>query len=131
VEKVTLQSAEDRVLAGCAQELQKRLAVQCRILEESQAEVNCLRGEVQVLQKAEADLRDAIRKVEERENAAVRDLTAEKEKVLTVLQRANGERVRLAYQVGVLERRLKENWASAQEGTAPVNGSMTERGRAA
>ena len=125
VEQVTLQRAEDKVLAGRAQELQERLDVQSRILEESQAEVIYLRGEVEVFQKAEADLHDAIRKMEECGNVAVRDLTAEKEKVLTALQRANGERVRLAYEVSVLERRLNENWASAQGGGATLNGSMT------
>jgi chromosome segregation ATPase len=131
VEQVTLQRAEDKVLVDRAQELQERLDVQSRILEESQAEVVYLGSEVEVFQKAEADLRDAIRKIEECGNLAVRDLTAEKEKVLTALQRANGERVRLVYEVSVLERRLNENWASAQDGGATLNGSMTERGRAA
>jgi hypothetical protein len=116
---------------ACRVKAERPIDVQSRILEESQAEVIYLRGEVEVFQKAEADLQDAILKMEERGDFAVRDLTAEKEKVLTALQRANGERVRLAYEVSVLERRLNENWASAHDGGATLNGSMTGRGRAA
>jgi hypothetical protein len=38
--------------------------------------------------------------------------------------------VRLAYEISVLERRLNENWASAQGAGATLNGSMGA-GRAA
>jgi len=128
---VTLQSAQEKVIAGRAQELEERLSTQLRMLDEREAEVRHLSREVEIAREAEADLRAAITKMEDRENVVAQNLTAEKAELQAALERVNGERVRLSYEVTDLRRRLKENWASAQNEISPLNGDTAARERAA
>ena len=131
VEQVTLQNAQEKVIAGRAQELEERLSTQLRMLDEREAEVRHLSREVEIARAAESDLRAAITKLEDRENVVAQNLTAEKAELQAALERVNGERVRLSYEVTDLRRRLKENWASAQNEISPLNGDTAARERAA
>jgi len=131
VEQVTLQNAQEKVIAGRAQELEERLSTQLRMLDEREAEVRHLSREVEIAREAEADLHAAITKMEDRENVVAQNLTAEKAELQAALERVNGERVRLSYEVTDLRRRLKENWASAQNEISPLNGDTAARERAA
>jgi chromosome segregation ATPase len=131
VEQVTLQSSEDKVAAGRAQELEEQLSTQMRVLAEREAELERLSREIEMARQAEADLRAVITKIESHENAATQTLTAEKAKFQAALERANGERVRLAYELADLRRRLTREGPSAQNESSPRNGDTAEADRAA
>jgi chromosome segregation ATPase len=131
VEQVTLQSSQDKIVAGRAQELEERLSTQSRVLDEREAELGRLSREVEIAREAEADLRAVIIKIENHENTVAQNLTAEKAKLQAALERANGERVRLAYELTDLRRRLTQNGRSAQKEASPLNGNGAGADRAA
>jgi hypothetical protein len=60
-----------------------------------------LRGETAITRKTEDDLRTAIIEIESRANAVARDFNAEKAQLQSVLDRANGERARLAFELAM------------------------------
>jgi hypothetical protein len=66
-------------------------------LSESEFECDHLRGEIEIARQAEASLRSAIREIQGRAHTATEKLEAEKARLQAALDRANGERVRLAY----------------------------------
>jgi predicted nucleic acid-binding Zn-ribbon protein len=65
-------------------------------LNESKSELRHLRGEIENALKAEADLHSVVAEIHGRAHAATQNLEAEKAKLQDALDRANGERGRLA-----------------------------------
>jgi chromosome segregation ATPase len=112
VQQLMTQSSEDKILGRRAQELEKRLVVQSRLLNERESELEHLRGEIEIARKAEADLRIAMIEIDGRENVATQNLKAEKAKLQAALDRANGERMRLAYELANMRRQAEEPWAA-------------------
>jgi hypothetical protein len=89
------------------QNLENRLAEQSRRLNESEFELKYLRGEVEIAQKAEADLRRAVVVIDGRASVATQNHEAEKAKLQAALDRANGERARLAYELAKMKQQAE------------------------
>jgi chromosome segregation ATPase len=120
VEQLTAQRTADEILHRRAREdLESRLIVQSRLLNESESEIMDLRDEVESACKAENDLRIAIIEIEGRGNAAAENFIAEKARLEAALDRANGERARLVHELAGLERRQGEETRPAD----PVDGA--------
>jgi hypothetical protein len=95
-----------RLLAPFANEiLGRRVQLLESRLSESKSELMHLRREVENARKAEADLHGVVAEIHGRAYAATRNLEAEKAKLQDALDRANGERVRLAYDLANMKRR--------------------------
>jgi len=92
------QTSEDKNLARRARDLENRLAEQSRLLEESECERKQLREEIDAALKTEAERRNAV--VTEIDNHA----KAENAKLRAALDRANGDRTRLAYELTTAKR---------------------------
>ncbi len=111
VQQVVAQTTEDKIVARRIQDdLENRLVEQSRLLNEREFELKHLRGEIEIARKAEADLRVAIIEIDGRANTAI--IEAEKAKLQAALDRANGERVRLAHELANMKRQAKEAWAA-------------------
>ena len=120
VEQLTAQRTADEILHQRAREdLENRLIVQSRLLNESESEISHLRDEMESAFKAENDLRVAIIEIEGRGNAAAENFIAEKARLEAALQRANGERARLVHELAGLKRRQGEETRAAE----PVDGT--------
>src|SRR5262245_65676541 len=95
-----------RLLAPFANEI---LGCRVQVLEsrlnESKSELRHLRGEIENARKAEADLHSVVAEIHGRAQVATQHLEAEKAKLQAALDRANGERVRLAYDLARSEER--------------------------
>ena len=103
-QQLTAQRAEDEILYRRAREdLENRLIVQSRLLNESESEIRHLRDEMENARKAENHLRVAIIEIEGRGNAAAENFIAEKARLEAALDRANGERPRLVHELAGLE----------------------------
>jgi len=95
-----------RLLAPFANEI-----LGCRVqllesrLNESKSELRHLRDEIENAHKVEADLHSMVAEIHGRAHAATQNLEAEKAKLQDALDRANGERVRLAYDLANMKRR--------------------------
>jgi hypothetical protein len=76
-----------------------------------------LRGEFEIARKAEADLRVALIEVDSREDIAMQKLETENGKLKAALDRANGERVRLTYELANKNRQAEDPWAAGDIGT--------------
>jgi hypothetical protein len=81
------------------QNLENQLVEQSRRLNESEFELKYLRDEIEVAQKAEADLRRATIEIDGHAKRAAQNHEAERAKLQAALDRANGERARLAYEL--------------------------------
>ena len=114
VGQVLAQTAEDEDLRHRAQDLENRLVEQSRQLNESEIEIEHLRGEIDVVRKAEADLRIAMIEIDGRAHTATKNFKAEKEKLQAALDRANGERMRLAYDLANMKRQTDPSPAAAK-----------------
>jgi septal ring factor EnvC (AmiA/AmiB activator) len=94
-----------RLLAPFADEI-----LGCRVqllesrLNESKSELKHLRDEIENTRKAEANLHSVVAEIHGRAHAATQNLEAEKAKLQAALDRANGERVRLAYDLANMKR---------------------------
>jgi predicted nucleic acid-binding Zn-ribbon protein len=97
------------------QNLENRLVEQSRRLNESEFELKYLRDEIEVAQKAEADLRRAIIEIGGHAKKATQNHEAEKAKLQASLDRVNGERARLAYELAKLKQQAERN-TSAEQG---------------
>jgi chromosome segregation ATPase len=106
VQQLMAQSTEEKMLGRRAEELEKRLLEQSQLLNEREIELAHLRGEFEITRKAEADLRVALIEVDSRENIATQKLEAENAKLKAALDRANGERVRLNYELANRNRQV-------------------------
>jgi chromosome segregation ATPase len=103
VQQLVAQTTEDKILARHSQDLESRLVAQSQLLNEREIELTHLRGEAEIARKAEADLRIAMIEIEGRDNVAIQNLNAEKAKLQTALNRANGEHTRLAYELAKMK----------------------------
>jgi len=101
VEQLLAQSRADKNLARRARELETRLAEQTQLLEASELERNHLREEIEAALKTEAERRTAM--ITEIDNSA----KAEKAKLQAALDRANGDRTRLVYELANAKRQVE------------------------
>jgi len=99
------------------QNLENRLVEQSRRLNESEFELKYLRDEIEVAQKAEADLRRAIIEFDGHAKRATQNQEAGKAKLQAALDRANGERARLAYELAKMKQQA-ERTTPAEQGEA-------------
>ena len=106
------QTTEAEILGRRAHDMENRLGEQSRLLNQSDFELNQLRGEMEVARKTEADLRVAIIELDGRTNSATEKLKSEKTQLQAELDRATDERDRLARDLGKMKRETEENWAS-------------------
>jgi chromosome segregation ATPase len=101
-------TADERALGRRAQhDLESQLAEQSRVLSQSEFELHCLRSEAESAREAEADLRIAVIEIDGRAHAAAQDFKVEKARLQAALERANGERARLSYELAELKRRVE------------------------
>jgi hypothetical protein len=113
VQQVVVQTTEDKILGRRTQEdLESRLVEQSRLLNENELELKRLRGEIEIARKTEYDLRVAMIQSDGRANAAAEDFKAETARLQTALDRANGERTRLAYELANVKRQVKDTRAA-------------------
>jgi chromosome segregation ATPase len=109
LQQLTAQRTEDEALHRRSREdLENRLVVQSRLLNESESELRQLSSEIESARKAEDDLRVAIIEIDGRANAAAQNSIAEKARLEAALDRANGERARLS-RTWPLESTLQRN----------------------
>jgi chromosome segregation ATPase len=101
VEQLLEQTSEDKNLARRARDLENRLVEQSRLLEASELERKHLREEIEAALKTEAERRSAV--ITEVDNHA----KAEKAKLQAALDRANGDRTRLAYELASAKRQVE------------------------
>ncbi len=71
-----------------------------------------LRKEIELARKAEARMRAAVVESERRADAAVQNLNFESPRLQGALDRANGERTRLAYELASLKRQTTDSQAA-------------------
>jgi chromosome segregation ATPase len=95
------QGSADKNLAHRARDLENRLAEQSRLLEASESERKQLRAEVEAALRTEAERRSAV--IMEIDNQA----KAEKAKLQAALDRANGDRTRLTYELATARRQAE------------------------
>jgi chromosome segregation ATPase len=94
------------------QNLENRLVEQSRRLNESEFELKYLRDEIEVAQ--EADLRRAIIEIDGHAKRATQNHEAEKAKLQAALDRANGERARLAYELAKMKQQAERTTPAEQ-----------------
>jgi chromosome segregation ATPase len=108
-QQVVAQTNRDKNLARRTQEdLETRLSEQSRLLNKAELE----RNEIEIAHKAEYDLRSAMIEIESRANAAAQNFMAENARLQSILDRANGERTRLAYELANARRQEKDAQAA-------------------
>jgi chromosome segregation ATPase len=129
VQQLVVQSTEREELVRRAQQLEKRLVVQSRLLNERESELEHLRREVEIIRKAEADLRIAMIEIDGRQNSAMRSLEADKAKLQAALDRANGERTRLTYELANTKRQAEEAWAEQNDENSVLTNVAVRYGR--
>jgi chromosome segregation ATPase len=117
VQQLMAQSTKEKMLSRRAEELEKRLLEQSQLLNEREIELTHLRGEFEIARKAEADLRVALIEVDSREDIAMQKLETENGKLKAALDRANGERVRLTYELANKNRQAEDPRAAGDIGT--------------
>jgi hypothetical protein len=109
VEQLLGQTSADKNLTRRARDLENRLAEQSRLLEASEFKRKQLREEVEAALKIEAERRSAV--IMEIDNHA----KAEKAKLQAALDRANGDRTRLAYELATAKRQAQLLKAGEQQ----------------
>jgi hypothetical protein len=113
VKQVVAQTTEDKVLGRRTQEdLENRLIAQSRLHHENELELKHLRGEIESARKTEYDLRAAMIESEGSANAAAENFKVEIARLESALDRAHGERTRLAYEVANVKRQVKDTRAA-------------------
>jgi chromosome segregation ATPase len=132
VQQLTVQRTEEKVQEQRAREdLEDRLAEQSRLLNESESELTHLRGEIKSARKAEDDLRIAFIEIDGRANATIHNLITEKAQLKATLDRANGERVRVAHELADLKRWQAHESSAAETQSDDLNDIAGERARRA
>jgi hypothetical protein len=96
------------------QNLENRLVEQSRRLNENEFELKYLRDETEVAQKAEVDLRRAMIEIDGHAKRATQNHEAEKAKLQAALDRANGERGRLAYELAKIKQQAERTTPAEQ-----------------
>jgi hypothetical protein len=108
VREVVAQTSNDRLLSRRTQEkLERHIIEQSHLLKESERERGHLRNEIEIARKAEATMRTTVVEIERRADAAVRNLNLESVRLEGALDRANGERTRLSYELANIKHRPK------------------------
>jgi chromosome segregation ATPase len=115
VKDVMTQSTQDKIIRRRGAELEKRLLEQSQLLNERELALTHLRREFEIARKAEADLRVALIEIDGREHVSTQNLKAENAKLQSALERSNGERMRLAYELANKSRRTEAPWAAAHD----------------
>lgn len=94
-----------RLLAPFASEMLNRHVQNLETrLNESELELKHLGSEIEIADKAAANLRSALTEIHGRAYATTQNLEAEKARLQAALDRANGERVRLTYDLANMRR---------------------------
>jgi hypothetical protein len=94
VQRLSAQTAKDKLVARqTQQDLQARLIEQSRPLQEHERELNYLREEITIARQTESDLQ-----------ITAQNFGAENSRLQAMLERANGERTRLTYELTALRR---------------------------
>jgi hypothetical protein len=96
----------NEILGRRVQDLENRLVEQSRLLKH-------LYDEIEIACKAEADLRIALIEIDDRAHAATQSCKEEKAQLQAALDRANGERARLAYDLANMKRHTRRQPMSA------------------
>jgi hypothetical protein len=105
VPRAITQSMEDRIRGRRAEErLESYTVEQSRLLNERDLELKQLRGEIEITRKAEYDLRVAMIENDGRAHAAAQNFKAENARLQAALDRANGERARLTFELANTKR---------------------------
>jgi chromosome segregation ATPase len=113
VRQVVAQTTEDKVLGQrTQQDLENRLVEQSRLLNDNELELKRLRDEIEIGRKTEYDLRIAMIESDGRANATAENFNVESARLQTALDRANGERTRLAYELANIRRQVKDTRAA-------------------
>ena len=113
VGQVRAQTNHDKILARhTQQDLESRLIEQSRLLNERELELKHLRDEIAIARKAEYDLRVAMIEIEGHTDAAAQNFKAENVRLQVALDRANGDRARLAYELAPVRRQGKDTRAA-------------------
>ena len=126
-QQLVAQTTEAEILGRRAQDLENRLGEQSRLLNQSDFELNQLRGEMDVARKTEADLRTAIIELDGRANSANERLKAEKAQLRSELDRTTDERDRLARDLAAMKRETEENAKRSQGRIESVSRSPLRR----
>src|ERR1700686_5300016 len=95
-QQLMAQTTQAELLGRRAQDLENRLGEQSRLLNQSDFELNQLRGEIKVAHKTGSDLRAAVAELEGRTSSAAEKLQTEKVQLQSDLGRTIDERDRLA-----------------------------------
>jgi predicted nucleic acid-binding Zn-ribbon protein len=77
-------------------------------------DISAADDEIEVAQKAEADLRRAIVEIDGHAKRATQNHEAEKAKLQAALDRANGERARLAYELAKMKQQAERTMVAEQ-----------------
>jgi len=102
VPQVVVRTTEARLVARQTEEdLQGRVAEQSRLLQDHERELNYLREEIAIARQSETDLQ-----------IAAQNFRAENSRLQAMLERANGERARQAYELATLRRQIKTTQAA-------------------
>jgi len=113
VGQVRAQTNHDKILARrTQQDLESRLIEQSRLLNERELELKHLRDEIAIARKAEYDLRVAMIEIDGHTDAAAQNFKAENARLQTALDRANGDRARLAYELAHMRRQGMDTQAA-------------------
>ena len=104
VQQLMAQTAEDKIRV---EDLENRMVEQFRLLNENAVELGHLRSEIEIACEAEADLRRSTIEIEGRANTAIQNLKSETAKLQAALDRANAERIRLAYELARSKRQAE------------------------
>jgi chromosome segregation ATPase len=94
VQRLSAQTAKDKLVARQTEEnLQRRVVEQSRLLQDHQREVNYFREEIAIARQSGSDLQ-----------IAAQNFSAENSRLQGMLDRANGERARLTYELANMRR---------------------------
>lgn len=121
VQELLKQETKSIMVNPYVQELERRLIKQSQLLNRRESELMRLQDELRVACKAEADLHSAIIGLDSRANTAA----AEQRKLQASLDRANGERMRLAYELADIKRRVKQTASDDPQYTS-AEGEMSQ-----
>jgi chromosome segregation ATPase len=111
-QQLVAQTTEAEMLGRRAHDLENRLTEQSKALNESQFELNQLRGQIDTARKTESDLRTAIAEIDGKTASATESLKAEKAQLQAELERANDERTRLTREITDMKRETEQAWSS-------------------
>lgn len=111
-QQLAIQSTEAASLGRKADELERRVTEQGRLLSERELEVERLRAEMDNFRKVEGDLRAEIASAGRNHNNSTSSLKAEKQLLEKELERAQEERAKLQAEIATIKRETESTWAA-------------------